>query len=430
MSSGVAVTIMGRNGGPGDQFGYTHSASLYKMEGVRIVGPDTDATTVDAISIADTDLIDQVNLDGVMVYGFRDQLTMGSNAFLLKAQNCVMGHAHRRILSFVAQTNGGENTSFYGCTFYSSHNSGNTATGVYVDVDAQFFGASFYGCSFDYNDIEVDQNAGVLTFTGCHFEDNASGPMIKQSYTAGKHLSVMTISGGLVNPSEAEASARSHLIETKSGSGSGVYLTMHGPMFRMFNRFTKVYKNLSSSAPKIVHHGVVMDLSNTADVAAMGDYTSLLVNGNCETSTFLATAFTEGGWWREGTVTYSFDTAVSHSGTQSIKQVATGTAVTTSVGQFFPVQPLTTLAISFYHRIESMTTGSVQIRMQWFKRDGTTALSTSTLQTFSANTSGSGFVPYSQQVQVPQGASFVAFRYTNVSRDGTAYLDDATITAL
>jgi hypothetical protein len=77
-----------------------------------------------------------------------------------------------------------------------------------------------------------------------------------------------------------------------------------------------------------------------------------------------------------------------------------------------------------------MTTGSVQIRMQWFKRDGTTALSTSTLQTFSANTSGSGFVPYSQQVQVPQGASFVAFRYTNVSRDGTAYLDDATITAL
>lgn len=69
---------------------------------------------------------------------------------------------------------------------------------------------------------------GPVLLVAVKTADASAGTMIRGSYTAGKHLATINISGGVFNPAEAASSARPALIECKAGSGVGVYITCRG----------------------------------------------------------------------------------------------------------------------------------------------------------------------------------------------------------
>jgi hypothetical protein len=416
MSSGYAVTVKGVSGRSSS---LNNHSTTHELTGLQITGPDTDGTTVDGFLIQDVPSgsgnLSQVNVSDLYVFGFRDQFYFGDNTWCWRFQNCTLGHAHRRILSMFSGLNAGENYSFYGCTLFSSTNASFTATAVYGDV-AGNVDAYFYGCSFDYNDVEFDWNSGVLNLIGCHVEDHANNgnPMVKLSYTGGNAHTTFTMSGGDISPTETTP-GRDHLIET---TGSNIALTFSGVKVGCFGQGTDLIKVLSGT-PSYSWQGGDFDTDTGAVIAKPGSLANVLYNGDFELGNTT-------GWNNGGTVTYSAQSTTKASGTYGLKIAGVGTAGTSFIRQTYTCPPSVDVIVYADLASDTMTGGSVAFQVQ-FKAQDLTTISTTTIATISANQS---FTRAGTKVRTPAGAAFMYVLFAPSSLNGNVYADNVYCAAM
>lgn len=425
MNSGTALTVVGL--GTRNHVDWEFLSEIHSASGFQMLGPETEGTTVDGILVTtDTSKASHVNFDNLYIKGFRDGVILGNNTWCANFKQVLISRAKRRGISFVGTTNCGENYGFQGCTIANVTNSQRTGVGIYTQADCQFLGANFFATSLDYCDTLVEHNAGTLSFHGSHWENNASQPMAVLSYTAGKARTALNLDGTVVDPSEARP-GRSHLIEVKPGSGSLVHVTGVGNTFRLYDRPVHVFRNMSSGSPTVRWIGGALDNNASTNVASFGHYTSQIANGDMEGALgFLPTFDEEGGWFRQGTVAYSFAKDECKSGTQSLKMEGTGVAASTGAGQTFRVQPRTILILSAYIK-SALTSGRCQFRLTWKKGDKTTLGSPIFIATISAT---QDWTPYQSQYMVPVGAVFCGVSFVNVDLNGTVWVDEVVVTAV
>ena len=423
MPTGKAISLTGwGNLNPS----YPHRASLHRLEGIRILGPDTDATTTDALYINDTAGLDQLLIRNVMLYGFRDQIIFDTNNWCIGFEKVSGGHFHRYGLNVLAGANAGENYHFFGCTWYSSHNANGNATAVYTTADGNA-DLYFYGCSFDYNDIEFDHNGGIVNTIGCHFEDSVStGPMVYLSSTGGSAKTTFTASGGVFAPTEASP-GRSHLIEHRAASTSGVFITLSGTAFATYDKNTSILKSLASVPPQFRIVGGSLDTGTNGNTApAVSAVNSKLYNGDFEASA----AFGTPGWSTANggiLTTCAIDTTSPRSGTRSLHVVGTGTAGQTTIAQYFAANPGDVINVRGFIKVGTYVSGLINLRLAWYLYDHTTRTTISNMKV--ANSATSGYVPFSAMVTVPPG---VSFGYVDAQVDtfnGEAWVDDITVSS-
>lgn len=414
MSSGYAITVTGQ-AAKGNTFGFTPVRHVFK--GIRINGPDTDATTVDCFKIEDTGNASHTSLEHMYVYGFRDQVWLGTNTWINRFYACKFSHFHRYGINADAGTNAGENFQFYGCAFDSSHNATtDTATGYFQAVGSAA-DTSFFGCSFDYNDIEADIESGTANFFGCHFEDNhATNPMIKAVYTGGNEHTVVTISGGQFSPTEG--TTRTSYINV---TNDNAYVTLTGVKWNTFNRGGAELVRVTAQTPAIKFSGGDIVAGGTGIAPIPSQAINVLQNPGFETTTLA-------GWTTGAVVTYSNQTANVHSGTRAARIVGTGTAGTSSMSQKFPVRPGESVHMNAWIASSSMTGGSVAFSIVWKAQDGTTTVgSTSTFTTVSGNQSYT-FVGGARRAPVQAAYAMVEFFANNLN--GTVDIDDVYAMAM
>lgn len=239
MTSGYAWNVSGATITPS----YGFLPTIHQMAGVKVIGPDRDDTTVDAFYLNDATNGSMINFDRVFIYGFRDQLFFGVNLWCLSFCRSTFGHAHRRIIAGYLGSNSGENINFDQCRLYSSRNADGTATAVYTDKAANG-DWNFTNCSFDYNDLELDHNAGNINLLGGHIEDRSIGPMVKLSYTLGCPATTLNLFGTAIDPTEP-APGRDHLFEFVSGDQ--IRLTRHAPRIDLWRHISKTLKVTSGA---------------------------------------------------------------------------------------------------------------------------------------------------------------------------------------
>lgn len=406
MGSGYALTVRGVDGRDSV---FNNRSSTHRLAGFQITGPDTDATTVDFLLAVDGGNLSQVNVSDLYVYGFRDQFYFGNNTWCWRFQNCTLGHAHRRVVSMFSGTNAGENYSFYGCTFFSSTNAASTATAVYGDV-AGNSDAYFFGCSFDYNDVELDWNSGVANLVGCHVEDHAnnSNPMVKLTYTGGNAHTTFTMTGGSVSPTESTP-GRDHLIET---TGDNVSVSFTGVKVGCYGMGTDLVKVISGS-PAYSWQGGDLDTNTGTVLATPGSLGNVLRNGDFELGALT-------GWSNGGTIAYTAQTGTVASGTYALKMAGTGVVATSYIRQIYSCPPSVDIHAYADLAADTVTGGSVAFQVQ-FKDQALNTISTSTVTTISANQS---MTRAGTKVRSPRGTAYVYILFAPTNLNGNVYADN------
>jgi lysophospholipase L1-like esterase len=417
MTSGYAITVRGVNA-RGSSF--NNRSSTHRISGLQITGPDTDATSVDCFLAQDapggSGNLSQVNVADLYVFGFRDQWFFGDNTWCWRFENCTFGHAHRRIMAFFSGLNAGENYSFHGCTFFSSANaSTHAATAVYGDV-AGNSDAYFFGCSFDYNDVEIDWNSGICNLVGCHLEDNANNgnAMVKLSYTGGNAHTTFSMSGGSISPTETTP-GRDHLIET---TGSNVAVSFSGVKVSCFSYGTNLVKVLSGT-PSYSWQGGDFDTNTGAVISSPGPLGNALYNGDFELGNTT-------GWSNGGTIAYTAQTVTVASGTYALKMAGTGVVATSFIRQGFICPPNVDMIVYADMAADTMTGGNVAFQVQ-FKAQDLTTIATTTVTTVSAN---QAFTRNGAKLRTPAGAAFVLILFAPANLNGNVYADNVYCTIL
>jgi hypothetical protein len=420
-SSGFAFNIIGRGSRSTTLNG---RSTMHKFERMRILGPDTDSTTVDGFYFNDSSNLSQVNFDSIMVFGFRDQHYFDTNNWCLRWFGSSFGHAHRRAFAFYSGTNAGENYSFYGCTFYSSTNAAGNATAIYTDY-AGNSDIYCFGCSFDYDDIEIDHNSGIFSLSGCHIENKSAGPMIRLSYTPGFEYTRMSISGGVLAPTERTAldpdpngQKRDRLIDMVSGNA--VHLNIDGTYCATYNQTHDVVK-VTSGSPTVSFRAPMGTSTGTApNLSRPGELLNVLSNAGFESGSI------NQGWYNQGTVSYSVQSVGQKSGSYALRIVGTGVAGTTSITQARTCQANAQVIATAEMFASGVTAGSTVIRLAWLASDGST-ISTTSLPGVSAD---QAYGRVGGVASAPAGTAFVQYELYSTNLNGTVFVDDTYLAVL
>lgn len=439
-TSGPALTVTGAAGGSG--YSVSLTGTQHEMESLTLLGPDTDATTVDGIYFADSSAVSMVTTRKVRVTGFRDNLSFGSNTWLTKFYDCTFSKAHRRGINLTPGTNAGENVSFFGCLVNNCHAATNDAVGVYSSGNPD---AYFHGCSFDYNDIEFNHTGGKITVHGGHIENGrsdygsyAGNPMVKLKWVSGGNRTMMTLVGVEVSPTEGtNGNSRDHLVENTSDSGDHVYLTCVGVVWDTYDTNATIFKNLAAGAQPVFRNlGGMWDNKSVAGdkSASVGQYTNLLYNGDFDTSgSFLGSSsapFYPGrDWSKDGggapAATFAFDTTNQRSGARCVNiNGPTGNANAQSLKTAFAVTPGAMIQFSGWVKIDTYTSGNLTMRLSWYLDDYTTRTVVAFQQ---ALTAVQGWKPIVGRLIVPPGIRVALLDFQSNSFVGNAYVDDVVV---
>jgi hypothetical protein len=268
----------------------------YWVEGLRILGPASEASNLDGVFIGRPDDIATGNVAGysfhnVTVRGFRDNWTFGPQSWLFGFFQCSSSAAWRRGYNIDAQANAGENYSWHGGVIADCTNTAGTGVGVYAS-QAGNSDINFFGTSFDYCDKEVDVQSGHVALIGCHLEDNVSGPMVTVTTTGGSEPGKLSVTDCVFAGTEADAGGRASFI-TVDGERSVVRVT--GGSWSRFGKSASELVTVTAGTPLVTvdHVDPVID-GNAAPL--ISGYTSTTANGDFEND--LA------GWSLPATVNY------------------------------------------------------------------------------------------------------------------------------
>lgn len=417
--SGPALTLTSNNGATTSGV-YTHGAITHRVAHLTLIGPDTDAGTVDGIYFTDTSVGDNGALEHIKLYGFRDGLSYGNNAWLIDHHKVSIEHSHRYGINGTMGTNAGEEMHYYGCVISGTANAAGTAVGFYTPATGSYSDFTFVGCSFDYNQLEGDINGHFVSFIGCHIEDLNTGPMITTAATGGQGPVQVNFIGTNLADTNTATGGRDVLVTTKASSAaSSLTINFVSGESGNYNTGATLYKNLSSSAPTVtVGGGWNHDPGGVTYVPQYGTYLSLLGDGGFESGAAVASGF--GGWALDANA--NFYTAVVHSGTYSLRRVGAGTAF-----QIAAITPGRPVSITGYATCNNYTSGSSTFQVQFLAPDRTTVLSTVVLATISALQS---FTGYGRRLMPPKGSAYVSVQSFASAFVGTWELDDVQLVSL
>lgn len=416
LTTGPAITVTGNAAADS----WAHKSTLHTLGHFELQGPTSSSTTVDALYInASPGAVDQATIAHIFTFGFRDVLSYGNDAWCVTAIKVYAAHFNRYGVYLPAMTNSGENQQFIGCTFAG----GTTVTAVKITGNCE---AHFFGCSFDYNGYEASIEAGAARFFGCHFENSTAGnAMIRaQQGVVSSARTILEFHGCSFALTETTTTGRA-IVEVLSGSGSKLFISFFGGLPSPYNTAYSLYVNNSTAAPKIRHDGVYIDDTGPTATGVYGADTNMIANAGFETTTFNASAPAYGGWWRGGTVTYSFDTSNPRAGATALKLVGTAGGSTTNASQRVPVgNSRRPVALSAWFNCTAYTSGTITFRVVWYAGDGTTQLRTDSIAATVAATT-SGYVSRSATLVPPAAAATgdVQF-YCSSDFAGTVYIDD------
>jgi hypothetical protein len=334
---------------------------LHVMQNVIVKGKNTTTTTTDGLFFGrPTDILTGVTAhfvcSNIEIDGFRDNVIIGNQSYLMTFNNLISIHYARYPINFQTVTNAGENIRFFGGTI---SNGLVGSDGVFCDTNINP-DVYFHSTSFDYSEKLFLIKGGHWNFYGCHFENNNNNPMIKAIYTPGNSVININIVGGtmgngpMTDPASPEqAGGRPYYIEL---TGDKIALTMIGVDTYLYDKTSSVYKIISGvPSVRIDNPNLSPKGGNPPDV---GDY-HLLWNGDFES----ATAFQ--GWNQSaGTGTLTLDTTNFYSGTKSASfTVASGTS-NGSLSQDIPGAVAgKTLLFNGYFKT-NLTAGFMTIRLQ------------------------------------------------------------------
>lgn len=385
------------------------------VEGVRILGPLSEARTLDGVFIGRLSGAPSGNVAGfafrnVAVRGFRDNWVFGDQSWLFGFFQCASLAAWRRGYNIDAATNAGENYNFHGGVVADCRNAGGTAVGLYLS-QAGAADVHCHGMSFDYDNVEVDVQSGTLSLHGCHLENYSTvAPMVRAVATGGFEHTTVSLLGCQVSPTEA--TTRPCLVEL---TGDNTYFTAVGTKWNTFNRGGTELARVLSGTPGVRFVGGDVVVGGTGVAPLLSKAVNVLQNGDFEAGTLA-------GWTTGGTVTYTAQSVTKNSGTWAAKIAGTGVAGTTSAAQKFPVRPGETVHLAGYLAADTMTAGNTVLRIVWKGADGTTTVgSAQTIATVSAN---QAFTFVGSRRTVPTGVAYCQVELLSTNLAGNVYADD------
>jgi hypothetical protein len=424
MTSGVALTITGGAAvGPSNYF--VHRAATNSISGIRLTGPNADASTVDGILFSGNVAgLDQGALRQMIITGFRDGLTYGSNVWNIDHQRVSISNAHRYGINFTNGSGSGEGMTFTDCSIFNCHNASNTAVGLYFPSATNNTDVRFFGGILDYNDITGVVQGGNISFIGTHIEDNATGPMFQySSVTGGADTNVMFRDCTWVI---ASTSARAAVHQVVTSTKFRVTVRFDGGSGTV-SQAAATQWFLDSSGDNSL--GIQVNYRNFNvvgltgnNILLMGDSSNQLYNGYFEDST----AFVTGGvlgWTKGATSTWTIGTG----GRVNNALKAVSSAATDFTYQQIAVNSSEPLRITGYISTPTFTSGTMGIFIQFYAVDRTTPVAGPiTIGTLTALQTG--WVGASRIIRVPRGAFFMTVQLTTTAFTGTAMWDHVEVT--
>jgi hypothetical protein len=407
MSSGYAINALGQNTSTEDA--YDNSAHVFSN--IKVKGLDNDVCTVDAFHFEDGYNGSMLTLLNVIVLGFRDQFVYGSTEWIIRMIACSGARAHRYIHNYLGLANSLENISYYGCAFYNAHNANNNAEALHVATSVNL-DANFFGCSFDYNDIEGKIHGGQFTFEGCHIEDRSPNPMFSLIADTSS-IPSLHFSGGKILPAETVV-GRDHIIDT---TGANIVITISGTMIDGYNKSLELIKSLDTNIPKL---NLNLGLLSTGGTGNPYTYPSKLlnrfVNGDFETGNL-------NGWTQNlGTYPFTVQGTTVHGGTNALS-VASGTSFGW-ISQKFNCKPGESFLVRGWKNITTLTGGSIYLRAITYDQAGN-QVGVPTLELINAVTSG--WVGIGGKYTIPAGVANVEIQIYVTGFTGQAYFDDLVV---
>lgn len=244
--------------------------------------------------------------DGLNIHGFKYDLVLSSNCYLMTFANCNFTGATERIFTYASNIglassmqNMGENIRFNDCIFSNSRN--------ILDLNYESW-ITFNACSFDYcgqaSDLsgwfKLTNNVG-LNFFGCHFEaGNENAQLGKYMFYTTSQISSVNIFGGTFVFSGNLSDNEYIFYSTDSFNGNfqvdglwcfGQNVAKKGWSNTKMGRF-KIYSNtgvgldaVNASGLQAINKSITRDAKFTKSVLLNTPYDFWFVNGLSSAST-------------------------------------------------------------------------------------------------------------------------------------------------
>ncbi len=220
ITSGYAVEVI-----PAE---FDYKTGVLQLGGLRLIGATSESNPTDGIFFGRPDDLDYGNIArlqvaGLHVEGFRDNLTFGPHAWLIGFDQYTIKKAWRRGAGFgtgaEGSYNAGEQINFWHGVFDGNRNAAGNA--VCVETALGYAGSITFGATaFDYSDIDGIIRAGVVTILAPHGENNCPQPNFKRVYTdAQAHPPEIKLIGGCVGNYWARLSG-----DTEPAGGKDCYI--------------------------------------------------------------------------------------------------------------------------------------------------------------------------------------------------------------
>lgn len=423
MTSGVALTVTGNPiAGPGNYF--VNRAATNVISGIRLVGADTDASTVDGILISDSGVgVDQAALQHLIVYGFRDGLTYGTNAWSIGHRKISIANSHRYGINLGVGTNSGRAMTYVDVSVLGSHNAAGTAAAIFAPTGG--CEARFFGGSFENNDAEGLVNGGSVVFDGTHIEDGGTGAMFKYgSFTGGADTNVMfrdcawnitsTVARDHIH--EIVASTKFHTTVTFDGGSGGLY-NAAGSTWAVDN------SGDTGLNVQVNYRNFNVSMQSGNNTLLLGDMTNVLYNGYFnDTTSFVSNGLM--GWTAGTGNTWSIGAGGRSGNALKVTGTGGGNDFTT---QQVPVVAGQPVRISGYMSTPTWTSGSIGIYVQFFSADRTTSAGAALHVGASLSSVQSGWVGATRIIRVPRGACFMTVQLNCANLNGVGLFDNLEV---
>lgn len=350
-----------------------------------------------------------------LIMGFRDALSFLDQCWLISLHNAFVSSACRFNIDMQAVVNAGECMSWHGGASFNAKNVNGDALGLRMaTLDNGDNELVMHGIGFDYNDISMDIEGGVVTGNGCHFENRGPAAAIKIVGNAADTPSGLNLYGGAVVDRYLDGggieSGRDHLIEI---SGDKAFANLQ-TAFPLYDRNTEIIRILSGN-PRVDVSRSQFDLSGLTRFASIGRELNQLANGDFGLGTLAA-------WVTGGTgFVYAADATVKPPGAAySAKMTGPGTAANGNIKQTLRCRPGQQVIVRGSVFAQTLTAGSVYLRLSFYNEDLSVLKLKYDLLALSGATGD--FVPVRAQRNAPQGAQRVMVDMYGFGFGGVAFL--------
>jgi hypothetical protein len=192
----------------------------FRLKGVNVRGPSRSSNTTGLFWHSPEGALGNISWAGVQIQEFGKGVSYGQNAYIIKAFGCYILRCNTYCVGMDSgYANSGENISFFGCTL------GVSAGPAIYNANGNG-GFDFHGTSVDYAGQVAVVDAGYVTFTGGHHEqENTANPATGPWYVAGPAATSRISCNGVKQVCFRGAGSLQNYFVQTNATGDGVYFT-------------------------------------------------------------------------------------------------------------------------------------------------------------------------------------------------------------